>query len=75
MDFSQGRAPSDGLVLEWYLEWCLSVPWGSKPGGGGETRPRSRKISWERPPRNYDISVGIFFLDTYDNFAFSTIFK
>ena len=56
------------------------MAWASKAGGRGGGRVlRSRKISGERPPRNDDISVGTylptFFLDTYENFAFSTIFK
>ena len=43
-------------------------------GGGGGRVSRSRKISGGRPSRIDDISVP-FFLDTYGNFAFSTIFK
>ena len=44
-----------------------------KRGGGGRVS-RSRKISGGRPPRNDDI-LASFFLDTDENFAFSTIFK
>ena len=42
--------------------------------GDGGTRPRSRKISGGRPPRNDDISAS-FFLDADDNIASSTILK
>ena len=48
---------------------------GVESGGTGGRVPRSRKISGGRPPRNDDTYFSIFFLDTYDNFAFSTIFK
>ena len=36
---------------------------------------RSQKISGGRLPGNYDISVGIYVLDIYDNFAFSNVCK
>ena len=60
---------------------CLSLRYGvaesimgvESGGGGRGTRPRSRKISRGRPPRNYDVSV--FFLHTYANFALLNIFK
>ena len=43
-------------------------------GGDGRTRPRSRKISGGRYPRNHNIS-GYFFLDTFANFALFNIFE
>ena len=46
---------------------------GVESGGTGGRVPRSRKISGEHHPRNYHISASFF--DTYENFAFSTIFK
>ena len=54
-----------------YLTWASKA--GEGEGTGGRV-PRSRKISGGLPPRNHYISVS-FFLDTCDNFAFSTIFK
>ena len=47
---------------------------GVESGGMGEASPAVEKSARDVPPRNYDISAS-FFLDTYDNFAFSTIFK
>ena len=46
---------------------------GVESGGPGGRVPRSRKISGGRSPRNDDIFA--FFLETHENFAFSTIFK
>ena len=49
-----------------------TTPWASKAGDGGGRVPRSRKISGGRPPEMM-ISQYLI-LDTYENFAFSTIF-
>ena len=51
----------------------LWYPWASKAGETGGRVPRSRKISGGRPPEMMYFSI--FFLDTLENFAFSTIFK
>ena len=45
-----------------------------KRGGTGGRVPRSRKISGGRPPQKLWY-FSIFFLDTYENFVFFTIFK
>ena len=48
---------------------------GAESGGGdGGRRPRSREISEGRPPEIM-IFQYFFFLDTYQNFTFSNIFK
>ena len=46
-----------------------------KSGGTRGRVPRSRKISGGRPPRNDDTYFSIFFIDTDENVAFSTISK
>ena len=52
----------------------MASPNGHRKRGGGGTRTPQSKNQRRRPPRNDGIS-GSFFLDTYENFAFSTIFK
>ena len=47
-------------------------------GGGGVavvTTPALMKTTWDDPPRKKIGYFGIFFLETHNNFAFSTIIK
>ena len=68
------RGGANCYLLIWFIISNHQRAWASKAGGGGDASPAVEKSARDVPPRNDDI-LASFFLDSDENFAFSTIFK